>query len=65
MSLTLGKSLRDIVRRGIDGADIRALPTSPLRDPTVIRDVIKDTASVSFILQPHSPRIPDRGTVGI
>lgn len=46
----MNESIRDIVRRGVEGADIRALQTSPLHDLTVIRDIIKDTASVSFIL---------------
>lgn len=65
MSLTLNKSIRDIVRRGIDGADIRALPKSPLRDPTVIRRILKDTVSVSLPLLPHSPRISYRVVAGI
>ena len=55
MNLTLGKSIRDIVRRGIDGADIDTLPKSPLHDLTVIRDIIKDTVSVSFFIRPHFP----------
>jgi len=54
MNLTLNESIRDIVRQGIDGADISALPQSPLHDPAVVRDILKDTVSVGFPLPPHS-----------
>lgn len=59
------KSIRDILLRGVDRADIKALSTSRIHDPTIIRDIIKDTVSVSFVLRPHFPRIPDRGEIGI
>lgn len=49
MRLTSNKSIRDIVRRGIDAAHIILLTTSPLDDPEVIRQIIKDTVSVSCI----------------
>ena len=65
MTLTLSKSIRDVVRRGIDGADIRTLPKSPLHDSTVIRDIINDTVSVGRFLQPHIPQIYDCVVVGV
>lgn len=43
-------SIRDIVRRGIDAAYIVPLPTSPLGDPEVIRQIIKVTVSAYDIL---------------
>lgn len=65
MSLTLNESVRDIVRRGIDRAYISALPTSPLNDPAVIRDILKDTVSVSSFLRHQSLRTSYRIAVVI
>jgi hypothetical protein len=65
MSLTSNKSIRDIIRRGIDGAYINPLQKSPLHDPAVIRNIIKDTVSVRFVLPPYSPRTSYRVAVGI
>ena len=48
MALTSSKSIRDIIRQGIDAAHIVPLPTSPLDDPEVIRQIIKDTVFVSY-----------------
>jgi len=65
MILTLNESVRDIVRRGIDRAYISPLPTSPLNDPAVIRDILKDTVSVSSFLRPQSLRTSYRIAVVI
>ena len=65
MSLTSNKSIRDIVHRGIDRANVIPLPTSPLHDQAVIRVILKDTVSVSYFLLPHSPRVSYRIAVGV
>lgn len=46
------QSTRDLICRGVDAGLIDCLPHSALRDPDIIRSILKDTLDVRSLYDP-------------